>query len=145
MLFTAGLTFAVALIALTMAASLLLKAKKHADLGTKPCQVIGYVVIVLSIVMLVISTFAGIRNHRFMKTMHKKYMTRMMMMKPKQMRYMQQGMQSQPMMQQQQPMMQQPQPMPLQQPQQMQPAPTGNQGPKTIVTLPGPAQQQTQS
>jgi hypothetical protein len=56
-MFHADLTFVLALIALTMGASLILSAKTHPEISTALCQLAGFTVIILAIITLFFSGY----------------------------------------------------------------------------------------
>jgi hypothetical protein len=77
MLFHSDLTFVLALIALAMGALVLLKAKKFADLGTKPCRVIGYLIVILALLALIFSGYWAVQSCRLIHTKYGKQLLRM--------------------------------------------------------------------
>lgn len=75
--------FALSLIALTMGATLVLKAKKNADLGTGGCKFIGYIVGILAIIMLLLSGFTSSRHVNVMFTSKGPHRMMLNVQKPK--------------------------------------------------------------
>lgn len=64
-MFHADITLILALIALSMGAGILLKAKKYSEHGTAGCRFIAYFVIVLSLLMLLFSGFCLIKHSAY--------------------------------------------------------------------------------
>lgn len=58
----ADITFVLALIALSAGALLVLFAKAHKEIPTRPCIVIGYVVVGLSIIIILFSGYKMLRS-----------------------------------------------------------------------------------
>lgn len=69
-MFHADMTFTLALIALVSGASLILATKKHAEIPTLSCQIIGYTVSVLAIVILLFSGSLMVKGSLMRHHMH---------------------------------------------------------------------------
>lgn len=61
-MFHTDITFILALIALSMGVGILLKAKKYREMGVKGCQFLGYLVVILSLLMLLTSGFCLVKH-----------------------------------------------------------------------------------
>jgi hypothetical protein len=78
-MFHSDITFALMLISLSLGVIILLKAKKYSELGVKPCQIIGYVVVILSAIMILISGYGMTSSYFKMRGMMKDGMMQNMM------------------------------------------------------------------
>jgi len=79
MIFHADITFALALIALASGALLILLAKTKSDIITAACRVIGFIIIVISVLILLCSGHDMIKKHIFKHAMMPGMMHRPMM------------------------------------------------------------------
>jgi len=73
-MFHTDITFALALIALVLAAYLVLLAKVHTDVSAIPCTLIGYAVIVIALVVLLFSGFSMVNKTMMGYEMHTQMM-----------------------------------------------------------------------
>lgn len=77
-MFHADVTFVLALIALVAGAFLVLSAKVHKEISTTPCTVIGFIVVILSIIVILFSGYGMLRSHTMKCNMKCKMMSNMM-------------------------------------------------------------------
>ena len=76
-MFHNDVTFVLSIFALVAGAALLLFAKVHRDLSTKPCRVIGYIAVILSVLMLLCSGYSMVRSYAMKCQMQTQMMQKM--------------------------------------------------------------------